>query len=407
MDPDQDRDVRGDGVVLGHVLQQELQGAGDDHPGKVLFPDGFLHGNAFGETDFQQVVIHRHERDLLVQADELFPVVLQHVAVDAGQFVDVPAGFFLLAVLDDGIQDVQGVEQEMRVHLVLEGHVTVFRQMTPLPLGAQFVPDVHGVFDQVGESEDRHLHQQGDDDVPGKGGEIDGERPVEGEPEGVQQGAEDGGQADEQRRADGGDVQTVMLVVPGPDEEEGADEHRQEHQGVPEEGPEGADDVHALERRAAEDEQFDEQAQGENGDDREHQPADVFLPGTPRAGGGIPGAGEQVQRPSDDLGGQEGGEDVVDDFRGEIEKLGAEVAQHVSQDVHEDDDHGRELHGKVPPQADEHGEHHRQEGEDERIRPAEEGAQGDSRDVQRREAVNEPAGPDPFHNVCKIRKKAV
>ena len=101
--------------------------------------------------------------------------------------------------------------------------------MPALPLGAQLAPDIHRILDHVRKSEKGHLHQEGDDDVPGKGGRVQREGPVEGEAERVQQGAQDGDQADEQGRADGGDVQAVVLVVPGPDEEERADEHRQDH----------------------------------------------------------------------------------------------------------------------------------------------------------------------------------
>ena len=169
------------------------------------------------------------------------------------------------------------------------------------------------------------------------------------------------------------------------------------HQGVPQEGPEGAEDVHALERRAPEDEQFDEQAEGEHRDDGEHQPADVLLPRSPGPDGHGPGAGEQVQRPADELGGEDGGEDVVDHFRGKIEELGAHVPQQVAQDVHEDDAYGGELHREVPPQADDDGHEHRQGGQQEGIRPAEEGADDNHRDVQRRETMDDPAGSDPFH----------
>ena len=216
-------------VVLGHVFQEKLQGAGDDLPGEVFVADFLVHGKALGEAHPEQVRVHRHEGDLLAQGDEFLAVVLEHVAVDAGELVDVQAGLFLLTFLHDGVQDVQRVEQEMRVHLVLEGHVAVLGQVPALALSTQLAPDVHGVLHQVREAEEGHLHQEGDDDVPGKRGRVQREGPVEGEAEGMQQGAQDGDQADEQGRADGGDVQAVVLVVPGPDEEERADEHRQDH----------------------------------------------------------------------------------------------------------------------------------------------------------------------------------
>ena len=192
----------------------------------------------------------------------------------------------------------------------------------------------------------------------------------------------------------------------GPDEEERADEHRQEHQRVPQEGPEGAHDVHALERRTPEDEQFDEQAEGEHHDDGEHQPADVVLPGSPGAVGYGPGTGEEVQRPADEFGGEERGQDVVDHLRGEVEDFRAYMSQQVSQDVYEDHAHGGEFHREVPPEADYDGHEHRQGGQDERIRPPEEGAEDHHRDVQRRESVNEPAGTDPFHKLGQITKNA-
>ena len=73
------------------------------------------------------------------------------------------------------------------------------------------------------------------------------------------------------------------------------------------------------------------------------------------------------------------------------------MPQQVAEDIHEDDAHGREFHREVPPQADDHGHEHRQGGEDEGIRPAEEGAQDHHRDVQRRETMDDPAYSDPFH----------
>ena len=274
--------------------------------------------------------------------------------------------------------------------------------MPALPLGAQFPPDVERVFDHVHQPEDGHFHQEGGNDVPRQVRYVDGEGPVEGEPESVQQGAQDGDQADEKRRADGGDIQAVVLVVAAPHEEKRADEHAQQDQGIAQVRPERTDDVHALEGPLPEDEQLDEQAQGEHRDDGEHQPAHVLPPGTPVAGRDMPGAGVQVQRPADDFRRHEGGEGAVEDFILEIEQVRPQVSQDVAQDVHEQDADGGELHREVPPVADRDREGHRQGRQQEGIRPSEPGAHNHRHDVQRRESVDDPTCPHPSHTSAKL-----
>ena len=288
----------------------------------------------------------------------------------------------------------------MGIHLVLQGHVAVFGEVPFLPLRREFTPDIERVFDHVGDPEEGHLHQQGDDDVPGEEVHVHPPRPVEGDPEGVQQGAEDGNEADEKRRADGGDIQAVVLVMARPHEEDRPREHAQQDQRIAQEGPEIGDDVHPLELAFPEQNQFDEHAEGEHGDDGEDQPPQVFLPGVLPPGRNVVGPGEKVQRPAQDFRGEEGGQGVVQEGRRELEELRAQVSQHIPQDVHQDDADGREFHGEIPPVADEDRHEHSQDGEDDRVGNAGEGAYDGHHGVQRRETVDKPRSSDPFHILC-------
>ena len=386
--------------MFGYVFQQQLQGAGDDEAGRVFGTDVLPDRESFREPDFQEFVIHGYETDFLIEADEFLSVVLQHVTVDAREFVDITAGPFLVPVLDDGVEDVEGIEQEMRIDLVLEGHVPEFGQVPLLLLGGQFVADVDGVFDHVGDAENRHLHKNRDDDVAGEGGRIDGNRPMEGEPEGVGKGAEDGHAPDEQGRPESGEVQVEMLPVPETDEEEGAGEHEQQYQGIAQERAEFTAGIHPLEGPFPEDEQFHEKAEGEDGDNGEDEPAQVLFPGFLPVGGRMIGAGEQVQRPAEDFGGQERGEDMAQQGGRQAEHLRAEVAQDVAEDVRQDDIDGGEFHRKAALQADQDRHEHRQDGKDQGIRDAGVRAQDGHHGMQRRESVDDISRPDLFHRHC-------
>ena len=288
----------------------------------------------------------------------------------------------------------------MGIHLVLQGHVAVFGEVPFLPLGGQFPADVHRVFHQVYQAEDRHLHQEGDDCVPRQGRRIQPGIPVEGKAEGMQEGGEDAGKADEKGRADGGDVQAVVLVMSGAHEEQRRDEQQQHDEGIPQEQAEFVETVHSLEGALPEDEHFDEDSQGEHHDDRENEPSQTLLPARPLPGGDAVGPGEEGEGPSQDFRGEERGQGVVEQAGREVEHLCAHVSQGIPQDVHEDDADGGEFHREAPPLADEHGEKHRQGRENERVRDAGEGAHDGHHGVQRRESVNEPGCPNPFHIPC-------
>ena len=129
----------------------------------------------------------------------------------------------------------------------------------------------------------------------------------------------------------------------------------------------------------------------------EDEPAQVLFPGAAVPGREMIGAGEQVERPAQGLGREEGRERAVEDDGREVEEFGPQPSQHIAQDVHQDDEDGGEFHREAPPLADKDREDHREKGEDDRIRPSEKGADDDSRHVQRGETVDEPAGTDPFH----------
>ena len=189
---------------------------------------------------------------------------------------------------------------------------------------------------------------------------------MEGESEGVGNGAQEAEDGDEQGGSHGGGVQAVSLPVDEPDEDDGGGEHHQQDEGVAEEGDEQADDVRIAERPFLKQEEFDEDPDEEHRDDGEDQPAEVLLPRGLRIGLGRPeGPGEKVQPPADHLRGEEGRQAPAEHLRREVEELGPEASEDEAHDVHEDDTYGGEFHRQAALQADEDGHQHGQERQDE------------------------------------------
>ena len=81
------------------------------------------------ETVFpsEVILICRNERKFLVQRDNGVSLVLQHIPVYAGQFVDETAGLLIFVLAYEAVEDVQRIEQEMGVYLLLEFQVPVLR----------------------------------------------------------------------------------------------------------------------------------------------------------------------------------------------------------------------------------------------------------------------------------------
>ena len=116
-------------------------------------------------------------------------------------------------------------------------------------------------------------------------------------------------------------------------------------------------------------------------------------------GGNAVGAREQVQGPAEDLGGEEGGEDMAQQGGRKVENLGPEIAQHVAQDVRKDDIDGGEFHREAPFQADQDGHEHGQDREEEGVRDAGQRTKGGDHGMQDRESVDDVCRPDLFHRL--------
>ena len=65
-------------------------------------------------------------KELIAELDQFLVFALDHVSVDSGQLVDVGAGLLRLFLAHEAVEDVEGVEQEVRVDLMLELEVAVF-----------------------------------------------------------------------------------------------------------------------------------------------------------------------------------------------------------------------------------------------------------------------------------------
>ena len=74
-----------------------------------------------------------------MQRHEVLVLALEHVSVYAGEFVYVCACLLGLLLAHEAVQDVEGVEQEMRVHLSLELEVPVLGHVGRLSLPVHLV----------------------------------------------------------------------------------------------------------------------------------------------------------------------------------------------------------------------------------------------------------------------------
>ena len=142
-----------------------------------------LHAKPLGETHLQQVDVHPHESHLLAQAHERLLLVLEHVTVDARQFMDVGAGLLRALLADQAVEDIERVEQEMGVDLLFEFHVTELRLVRLTALGTQHGTRDQGVIDHKYDRIEGYLDQQGDDpqlqELPCGERAVEGERQVQ------------------------------------------------------------------------------------------------------------------------------------------------------------------------------------------------------------------------------------
>ena len=96
-----------------------------------------------------------------------------------------------------------------------------------------------------------------------------------------------------------------------------------------------------------------------------------------------------VKSPSQEFGREKRGDPAAEQLGGEIEKLGAQVADNESQDVGEDDVDGGEFGRQVPPQADEDGHQHGQGSQKQAVRQSQQGTDDGHDHMKGRESVNQ------------------
>ena len=71
----------------------------------------------------QQVAVHLHIGHLVPERHRALLLVAEHVAVDSRQLMNILARLPVPSVQHEGVQNVQRIEEEMRVDLLLEVEV--------------------------------------------------------------------------------------------------------------------------------------------------------------------------------------------------------------------------------------------------------------------------------------------
>ena len=120
--------------MLHGVLHQNLEGAGNRVTHQIRGTQPVHDYQPFRITDLHQFPVGLGKLQFFLDGDQLLAFLIHEVTVQGSHLLDVLAGFFPGAVLYDGVQHVEAVEQEMRVHLVLEGHIAELGLMAAGPL---------------------------------------------------------------------------------------------------------------------------------------------------------------------------------------------------------------------------------------------------------------------------------
>lgn len=116
------------GIMLGRILYQQLHGARKHHPRRILLIHIGFHRESLRKPDLQQLHIRVHECQFLIQHNQLLFLALYKISIYTGQFSRVQAGLRVLLLANQAVQNVQRIEQEVRIQLPFELEVAVLGQ---------------------------------------------------------------------------------------------------------------------------------------------------------------------------------------------------------------------------------------------------------------------------------------
>ena len=136
-------------IVLCRILYEQLDGARRHKAGQLILRDIDRHFESFRKTDLKQVYIQPDEYQFVAKRNDFLLFALDHVPVYAGKLVGIDAGRLGFLLADQTVQDVEGVEKEMRVDLPLELQVTVLSHVCLFSLRLHLVPGHQGVVDHI------------------------------------------------------------------------------------------------------------------------------------------------------------------------------------------------------------------------------------------------------------------
>lgn len=105
------------------ILHQHLDGAWNHIAGQAGLRNICIDLEPGGEAHLEEVCIHFSEFQFFTQTYKRKCVILKHIPEDAGELVHEQARFLVLVFADKTVEDIQRIEQEMRVHLLLEFQV--------------------------------------------------------------------------------------------------------------------------------------------------------------------------------------------------------------------------------------------------------------------------------------------
>ena len=108
------------------IFYEKLKCARNDISGFQFIRNGYLHPESFREADLQKVVVLGCKVELFFKGHQLLLLRLEHVSVKSCELVDVGAGLLRLLFAHKAVENIEGVEQEVRIDLMLELEVAVF-----------------------------------------------------------------------------------------------------------------------------------------------------------------------------------------------------------------------------------------------------------------------------------------
>ena len=135
--------------MLRGVFNEQLDRAWRHKTGQCFIRYVDLHFEPFLEPYLKQVDVQPDEDHLVSERHDFFVFALDHISVYAGKLVGVCACLIGLFLADEAVQDVEGVEQEMRVDLSFQLEISVLGHIGLLPFRMHLISCGDRVVDHV------------------------------------------------------------------------------------------------------------------------------------------------------------------------------------------------------------------------------------------------------------------